>query len=186
MKVLLVDNHSKHKDEILSLFSDDVIVETQEQLGPLDDLLYDLIIFSGGSDTPSVLYNPESYEKEFELIERTSTPILGICLGNEIITKSFGGTLQDFGKVNRGEVSIEIIDNNLKEIIKENPFAVYEAHEVGIKNMPNDFVICGKSKHGPEIIKHSTKPIIGIQFHPEVEANKLLWQWIFENLTVKK
>lgn len=186
MKILLVDNHSKHKDEILSLFNDDVIVETQEQIGALDDLLYDLIILSGGSNTPSVLYNPDSYEKEYLLIKNTSTPILGICLGNEIITKSFGGTLQDFGKINRGEVSVEIIDKNLKEIVKENPFQVYEAHEVGIKEMPNDFLICAHSKHGPEIIKHKTKPIIGIQFHPEVEANKLLWKWIFENLRIEK
>ena len=182
MKILLVDNHSKHRDELISILGKNATIETQEQLTDIDTNVFDLIVLSGGSNVPSVLYNPEKYTAEINLIQNTSSAVLGICLGSEIITEAFGGKLQDLKELHRGEILIEITNKNLKKNIKKNPLSVYEAHEVGVKTIPRDFEICAQSSHGPEIIKHKTKPIIGIQFHPEVEQNKLLWNWIFENL----
>ena len=182
MNILLIDNHSKHREELIELLGKNAVVETQEQLGNFDTDLYDLIVLSGGSNTPSVLYNPEAYSKEISLVQNTQTPVLGICLGSEIITKSFGGSLKDLGGVHRGDVALTVVDTSLENCIGGKLLQVYEAHQVGIQDMPNDFLICAYSKHGTEIIKHKTKPIIGLQFHPEVEPHKQLMKWVLLNL----
>ena len=161
-------------------------METQEQFTGLENSIYDLIVISGGSNIPSVLYNPEAYTKEISLLQNTEAAILGICLGSEIITKAFNGTLQDLKELHRGEILVTLTAEDLINSVKDNPLQVYEAHEVGVKDMPTDFLIYAHSNHGPEIIKHKTKPIIGIQFHPEVEKNISLWTWIFETLAMSK
>jgi GMP synthase (glutamine-hydrolysing) len=184
MSILLVDNHSKHRDKLIQLFSEHAIIETQEQLRDFDTNLYDLIILSGGSNVPSVLYHPEAYKKEYELIRNTKTPILGICLGCEIVTRAFDGNLKDLNSVHRGDINLTITDESLKNTLLKETLVVYEAHEVGIKDLPNNFIVCATSEHGPEIIKHITKPIMGIQFHPEVEPEKKLIEWIINTLKI--
>lgn len=184
MKILLIDNHSKHREELIKLLKNEAIVETQEQLNNSDIDLYDLVVLSGGSNTPSVFYNPSAYTKEIDFVKNTKSPVLGICLGSEIITKAFGGTLQDLGSTHRGEVLVTITDENLQDCIGSNYLRVYEAHEIITKDIPKDFLVCAHSKHGIEIIKHKTKPIIGVQFHPEVETNIKLIKWLMRALKI--
>ena len=114
MKILLIDNHSKHREELIGILGESATVETQEQLSDSDTDSYDLVVLSGGSNIPSLFYNPEAYVKEISLVRNTKTAILGICLGSEIITKALGGTLQDLGSIHRGNISITVTDEDLK------------------------------------------------------------------------
>ena len=182
MKILLIDNHSKHRDELIDLLGNCATVETQEELFGSDTNAYDLVVLSGGSNTPSVLYSPEAYSKEMSLVLDTDTPVLGICLGSEIITKAFGGTLVDLGTVHRGDVSITIVDEGLKDRAAQSTMQVFEAHKVGVKDLPDGFVVCAYSDHGPEILRHRTRPVMGIQFHPEVRPNRELIGWVLDSL----
>jgi GMP synthase-like glutamine amidotransferase len=63
---------------------------------------------------------------------------------------------------------------------------VFEGHQWGVKTLPSNMISCGFSDHGPEIIKHLIRPIIGIQFHPEVTQNQKIFDWIIESLGIKK
>ena len=106
-------------------------------------------------------------------------PVIGICLGCEIICKAFGGELEFMPEHEIGKKEFEILDKSLAEKVGSRELIAFESHSLRIKKIPEDFYEVVRSNHGPEIIKHKTKPIIGIQFHPEVGVTKKLWEWLF-------
>jgi GMP synthase-like glutamine amidotransferase len=77
----------------------------------------------------------------------------------------------------QGEKVFEILDSDMKEKLHENDIKCYEAHWVRMVKVPENFDVLVKSNHGPEMIKHKTLSILGIQFHPEVELSQLFWGW---------
>jgi putative intracellular protease/amidase len=54
---------------------------------------YDLIILSGGTNM-TLLKNLPKLRKEITMIKRTSKPIIGICLGFQLIAFAFGSKLK--------------------------------------------------------------------------------------------
>lgn len=180
MKTLIINNRSKYINELSSLFSNVTILNKENLTKDFDVTTYDLTVLSGGSNVPTVLRHPEAYSDELELIKNANIPIIGICLGLEIIIKAFNGELQELSEEHRGLIKLEITSSNLEKVLGVSNTEVKEGHHIGIKQMPLDFVSCAQSEHGIEIIKHKNKPIIGFQFHPEVSNNKKLLEWVFE------
>ena len=140
---------------------------------------YDLIVLSGGSGF-SVVNHKNVFKKEIRLIKNSKIPILGICLGAEIIAISFGGKLKKSLSKEKGIMEIKKIKND--PLIKglPNKFKVYESHRWIIKNCKN-LIPLAKSKKGIEIIKHPSKKIYGVQFHPEMFKNKTKGYKIIKN-----
>ena len=66
---------------------------------------------------------------------------------------------------------------------------VYESHNFRIKELPEDFIVLGKTDHAIEFFKHKEKPIYGLQFHPEafvdITQGKELFREIINNLIAK-
>ncbi len=171
MQTLIIDNHTKHLSELVSLFQNVTILKKEELVKGQNFDVYDAIVFSGGSDVPTVLRHPNDYILEIEIIKNSKIPIIGICLGAEIIVQAFGGELVDLGTDHRGNVDLEITNNDFAEFLGNKNITVNEAHSIGINKIPNDFSVYAVSDHGAEIIKHKSRPIIGFQFHPEISQN---------------
>ena len=184
MKALIINNHSKYIKELSSLFSDVIVLDKENLTKDFDITSYDLLVLSGGSNVPTVLRHPEEYAFEINLVKNKQIPVLGICLGGEIITKAFNGELQELSEKHRGIIKLKIKDIKLKLKLGEDEFEAIEGHQIGIRTLPENFVSCASSKHGIEILKHINKPIIGFQFHPEISNNKKLFDWIFETLNL--
>lgn len=183
MKILLIDNHSKHREELIRILSDYGKVEIQDELAiDFEKTQYRLVVLSGGSNTPSVLHNSEFYKKEIVFTQTAVVPLLGICLGAEIVAAAFGAPLCDLGEVHRGDVLLTIQDRSFQEILGANMFHAYEAHKVGVQSLPSCFTELASSEHGPEIFSHKEYPIIGVQFHPEVNPDRRLFDWLLKKL----
>ncbi len=182
MKTLIINNKSKYIQELASLFPNVVVLDKENLTKNFDTTAYNLIVLSGGSNVPTVLRHPEEYNIEIELIKNTNVPIIGICLGAEIITKAFDGELQELPKEHRGIVNLGITHPDLEKILGTQHLEVTEGHHIGIKTLPKDFISCAESEHGVEIIKHKNKPIIGVQFHPEISNNKVIVQWLVDEV----
>ena len=168
MKTLIINNHSNYIKELVSLFSDVVIIDKQTLTKDFNITNYDLIVLSGGSNVPTVLRHPEEYIYEISIIKESKIPVLGICLGAEIICEAYGGKLQELTEEHRGVITLQITNLDLEKALGVSNLEVTEGHHIGIQGIPQDFISCAHSEHGIEIIKHKDKPIIGFQFHPEV------------------
>lgn len=178
MKLLVVNNHSKHIKELLQKLKGVKAIDF-ENLENKNYNEYDAIILSGGSSL-SVVNHEKEYSKELHLIKNCQKPILGICLGFELINFAFGEKLKMLEQKERRIVSIRLVSED--EIFESLPkeFNVYEAHRWVIsKNKKLNSL--AKSKDGIEAVKHPKKQIYGIQFHPEVFIKKGHAERIFRN-----
>ncbi len=174
----------------------------------VEDLLKlcDAFLITGGSDI-----NPEYFKEEnngqskninssldildkqvVEHATKTKKPLLGICRGHQAINVFSGGSLfQDIGedhtKISQDH-EVTTIDNRLlkfEKLIYTNSY-----HHQSIKKIAPGFIEIAKHKDGTnEAIIHETLPIIGIQWHPEInsssEVSKIIFDG-FKNLINKK
>ncbi|MDR1819231.1 MAG: GMP synthase subunit A [Methanobrevibacter sp.] len=117
----------------------------------------------GGGPSIEESGNSENYIKEVGL------PILGICLGHQLIGKVFGGSVASAESESYAQIKIDILEEN--DIFKGlgNEMDVWASHKDELTNISNDFKVLASSKVCRfEAIKHKHKQLYGIQFHPEV------------------
>lgn len=164
MNLLIIDNGSVHTPELIEHFKDhQVKVIKYRRHTRLDQEWADAYILSGGNRP--VIFN-KYYSKELDLIKTTSKPVIGICLGIELIARSHNSKFVKNRQKISGLRTIQVKPESLG-IEGKTEFSVFESHKWKIAQVDH-FEVIGWSEDGIEIIKHLTRPIIGLQFHPEV------------------
>ena len=129
------------------------------------------IIFSGG---PLNVNN--KLIKIKKKIYNLDIPILGICFGHQIISKSLDGKVKEskfreFGNALIKEKRKSILTKNFFNKKKINN--VWMSHADVVYKLPKDFKIIASSKNSKyAIIENTKKKIYGVQFHPEVTHTK--------------
>ncbi len=182
-KFLLIDNGSLHTMELAKLLPTTPTILRFGDIKTHDFVGYDCIILSGSSQLP-VIGNEDIFKRELALIHDAHTPIIGVCLGAELIGHAFGAVLHDLGERRKG--LIDIISTDANEVLLEagRHFSVYDAHRWALKTIPNDFEVLAQSDHGPEIIKHTARHLWGLQFHPEHLTDSTLGDEIFSRILI--
>ena len=121
------------------------------------------IILSGGPQ--SVFEDQTDYSPFFS---DPSLPVLGICYGMQLIGQYFKGKVE---KGTVGEYGEAILEFENKFSIKDIPakFKVWMSHADHVSILPSDFETILKSHNGLLAgIRSKIRPIMGLQFHPEV------------------
>lgn len=160
MKVLIIDNHTKHIKKLRDLLRGNTITVRKREVISLGGLeKFDLVILSGGSHVCPIKNHHKEYKKEIDFLKKTDKPVIGICLGFEIIAVAFGSSLKELGAREKGICKIKF---------KNKKVEVYESHRFGISKTSDSLEVLAVSEDGPEAVKHKKKPIYGLQFHPEM------------------
>jgi len=139
----------------------------------------DVIILSGGHSL-SVINHDTEFKNELEVIRKTNIPLIGICLGFELIAHAYSATLRRLETKEKGLVQLKVIQPHqvLLGITEAN---VYESHRWIVERVPKPLVGLAASKDGYEIIAHESKPIFGFQFHPEMFQEEAVGDEVMKN-----
>jgi anthranilate synthase/phosphoribosyltransferase len=97
-------------------------------------------------------------------------PILGVCLGHQCIGQAFGGKVVHAQTLMHGKTS-RILHNG-KGIFSmvENPFTATRYHSLALEraSLPKELEVSAESGDGEVMgVRHVSRPIFGVQFHPE-------------------
>lgn len=164
MNILVIDNGSKHTLKLHSLLQEHNVKILRHRRNTRIDLEWADLFVLTGSNIPAFLHG--YYKKELDLIKTTHKPILGICLGFELIALAYGERIVRGQKL-KSYISKIFVRPELLGSEDKTSYEVFEAHRWVLESAEN-LEVLGESNRGIEIIKHPVKKIIGLQFHPEV------------------
>lgn len=169
-QILLIDNFDSFTYNLVHLIEklNDVQVDVfrNNHLIEIDVEAYDAIIISPGPGIPEEAGQLMPFIHQHIL----SKPFLGVCLGHQAIAQAFGGKLTNINFPFHG-VKSEIATNQ-KGIFESLPssfhVARYHSWVVDTDAFPTELeVTATDSAQHIMAFQHQTKPITGIQFHPE-------------------
>jgi GMP synthase-like glutamine amidotransferase len=130
------------------------------------------IILSGGKGNP---YEPLNLTSNYVALMNFDVPVLGICLGHEIIAVSYRGRIKKLSEYHGKKEIITIIKpgDPIFGGIEKSEVSLIKRHAFHVSELPPSFESLATSDTCPnEIIKHRTKPIYGFQSHPEVSGEE--------------
>lgn len=94
-------------------------------------------------------------------------PIFGVCLGHQCIVEHFGGRVEPTGAPCHGKAAqIRHDGGPLWEGI-ENPFPAGRYHSLAASRVPDALEVTATLGSLVMAVQHRTRPIFGVQFHPE-------------------
>ena len=132
----------------------------------------DLVFLSNGPGDPQDV--PESIENIKKLIGQK--PIVGICLGHQLLTLALGGTTTKLKFGHRGcNHPVKDLETNKVTITSQN-------HGYVVETLPEEVVATHININDGTIegMKHTKLPIYSVQFHPEAAAGPEDSEYIFD------
>lgn len=156
----LVRYFNELEAEVLVYRNDEITIDEIKGLNPKG------IIISPGPKSPKESGICLECVREF----KGKVPILGICLGHQVIAHEFGGEVKEGKEPVHGKV--HFISNDGKGVFNNLPdeFKVtrYHSLEVDETTMPEELQVTARTKDGVVMgIRHKSYQIEGVQFHPE-------------------
>ena len=125
------------------------------------------------NDNLSYLKDEERLIQDFVSQEK---PVLGICLGSQLIAKAFGAKVYRAEKKEIGFYHDLVIDSNNSKLFSgfENPFTVFHWHGDTFSLPPNAVRLVHSINDTNQAFQVGTA--IGLQFHLEVDSKMInLW-----------
>jgi len=156
----LVDDFCKRNCEAKVYRAD---TELEELKAVADEFRPDLLVISPGPGTPDtagVSLSAVGYFKD-------KLPILGVCLGHQVIVQYFGGKIGHAPEPMHGKPSR--VTHNQKGIFAgvENPLQAGRYHSLCVLEVPDCLEKTAEFEGIVMGIEHKELPIFGVQFHPE-------------------
>jgi GMP synthase (glutamine-hydrolysing) len=132
----------------------------------LDHINADELILSGGA--PRIAWESPKLGKCTDYLQQFQGPILGICVGLQLMAVYCGGKAGPCDIPEYGLAKIRVIEED--DLFRNLPdeFLVWESHNDEVK-VADEFTVLAVSENcSVQAVKHLTKPYYGVQFHPEV------------------
>lgn len=136
----------------------------------------DLVILSGGGGEGLEIHDEFRpgklwYEDQMKFVLTCNKPILGICMGFEVICRAYGAEIKRVDRLIQGFVNVKTSDEGANFFDKKQ-LKQFESHEWVVPKVESFCLdVLAESKTGVEVVKHKTRNILGTQFHPEKGGN---------------
>ena len=176
-KIILIDNYDSFTFNLyhyLSTFKVNVDVIRNDQITSNEILKkkYNKIVISPGPGNPNQSGNCLKIVKSLY----KKIPILGVCLGHQIIGQVFGSKIIQAKKLMHGKTS-KILSKKigiLKNLPKSFEATRYHSLIIEKKSLSKHLEVTAESKDGLIMgVQHKEYNVHGVQFHPESIKTKL-------------
>lgn len=182
-RVVLVDCGVKNNIIRCLLRRDIQVLRVPYSYNFLNERFDGVLISNGPGDPKANKVTIETIKKLFE----TNIPVMGICLGNQLLALVSGSNTYKLSYGHRGHNQpVRLVGTNQCFITSQNhgfavdPKTLSDQWEVMFENL-NDGTCEG--------IRHRSKPFFGVQFHPEASGGPNDTEFLFDdfvNLINKK
>ena len=176
-KIILIDNYDSFTFNLYHYLSSlkvkvDVIRNDQITSNEILKRKYNKIVISPGPGNPDQSGNCLKIVKSLY----KKIPILGVCLGHQIIGQVFGSKIIQAKKLMHGKTS-KIISKKLgilRNLPKSFDATRYHSLIIDKKTLSKHLEITAESKDGLIMgVQHKEYDVHGVQFHPESIKTKL-------------
>tara|TARA_B100001059_G_scaffold163338_1_gene162852 strand:+ start:190 stop:762 length:573 start_codon:yes stop_codon:yes gene_type:complete len=177
MKIILIDNYDSFTFNLFHYLSSlkvnvDVIRNDKITTKEIINRKYNKIVISPGPGNPNQSGNCLKIVKSLY----KKMPILGVCLGHQIIGQIFGSKIIQAKKLMHGKTS-KIMSKRtgiLKGLPKNFEATRYHSLIIDRKTLSKELEITAETQDGIIMgIKHKRYNVHGVQFHPESIKTKL-------------
>ena len=176
-KIILIDNYDSFTFNLYHYLSSlkvhvDVIRNDKITSKEILKKRYNKIVISPGPGNPDQAGNCLKIVKSLY----KGIPILGVCLGHQIIGQVFGSKIIQARKLMHGKTSKITTKKNgiLKNLPKTFEATRYHSLIIDKKSLSSDLGITAETKDGLIMgVQHKKYDVHGVQFHPESIKTKL-------------
>lgn len=184
--ILIIDNYDSftynlvhlvgsHTDELEVMRNDAISVEEVANRKPAG------ILISPGPGRPADAGITEALIRDLG----PTTPILGVCLGNQAIAEVYGARITYAPSLMHGKTSDITHDGRSVFQGVPTPFTATRYHSLIVDrdSVPEELEVTAETPDGVVMgLRHRNHPVEGIQFHPEsvltTEGPRLIANWI--------
>ena len=188
-RVLVVDNHDSFVHTLVGylreLGADVTLIEADAtDAVQLEGMLpaFDALLLSPGPGAPA---DSGVSIDAVRLATRMRMPLLGVCLGHQVIGAAFGAAVSEAPELMHGMVSPVTHDGSALFAGIPSPFDAGRYHSLALAEsaLPSDVVVTARTDSGTVMaLEHTRLPILGVQFHPESVLTeggyRLLANWL--------
>ncbi|MSR30971.1 MAG: glutamine-hydrolyzing GMP synthase [Gemmataceae bacterium] len=123
------------------------------------------LILSGG---PASVYEPTAPRCDPGILD-LGIPVLGICYGMQLTSQILGAQVKQASAREFGRAVCQVNDASGLFAGVPNEITVWMSHGDQVQAGTGDFIPLASTHSCPmAAVKHKTKPVYGLQFHPEV------------------
>ncbi|MBO8128688.1 MAG: aminodeoxychorismate/anthranilate synthase component II [Peptococcaceae bacterium] len=169
--ILLIDNYDSFSYNLVHYLAElgaEVKVYRNDQVGlaEIAEMKPSHIVISPGPGTP------DQAGICLDLVSRYGSyiPVLGVCLGHQVIGQAYGGKVVRAPVLMHGKTSQ--IRHDGSHIFKNvpSPFTATRYHSLILaeENLPDCLEVAARAETGEIMaVRHRQHPVQGVQFHPE-------------------
>jgi para-aminobenzoate synthetase len=171
MRTLLIDNYDSFTFNLFHLLgevggSEPIVVRNDELTWEeLEALRVDNIVISPGPGRPE---HQRDVGVSLDALRRATVPVLGVCLGHQALAHITGGAVEYAPEVMHGRLSpVHHDGRGLFDGVPQG-FAAVRYHSLAVGAVPPALrVTAWTPDHVVMGLEHRTRPLWGVQFHPE-------------------
>lgn len=169
--ILFVDNYDSFTFNLVSMMG---VLEPRLEVARNDEITVEQVL---AMDLDGLVISPgPGHPREagvcLDLVKAMAprVPILGVCLGHQVITEAFGGTVGRASKPMHGKVSLMQHDGTGLLAGLPEPMEVGRYHSLAAHaaSLPGCLKVQGRTADGEIMaLRHADYECHGVQFHPE-------------------
>lgn len=148
------------------------------------NLDFDGLVISNGPGDPRMY---ETTVKNVMRVLALGRPLLGICLGHQLLALAVGGDTYKlrYGHRSHNQPCVEMSSDSSRRLVPSGRCVITSQNHgfaVREKGLPDDWRVWFTNANDGTVegIRHISKPFAAVQFHPEASPGPIDTAWIFD------